>query len=60
MKRVVCFSFVFSKFPLVCLKAKFCNKFDSMEVKLVQELPRQLVIHDNFIKPLRRPDDVDR
>ncbi|CAE7236269.1 CIPK20 [Symbiodinium pilosum] len=30
--------------------AKFCNKFDSMEVKLVQELPRQLVIHDNFIK----------
>mmetsp|Transcript_54998 Transcript_54998/g.103032 ORF Transcript_54998/g.103032 Transcript_54998/m.103032 type:complete len:389 (-) Transcript_54998:58-1224(-) len=30
--------------------AKFCNKFDSMEVRLVQELPRQLVIHDNFIK----------
>eukprot|EP00440_Ansanella_granifera_P071805 gb/GFBE01077924.1/.p1 GENE.gb/GFBE01077924.1/~~gb/GFBE01077924.1/.p1 ORF type:complete len:390 (+),score=68.68 gb/GFBE01077924.1/:1-1170(+) len=30
--------------------AKFCNKADSLEVKLAQELPRQLVAHPNFIK----------
>ncbi|CAJ1454026.1 unnamed protein product, partial [Effrenium voratum] len=30
--------------------AKFCSKEDSMEVKLVQDLPRQLVKHENFIK----------
>lgn len=30
--------------------AKFCTKEDSMEVNIVQELPRQLVTHENFIK----------
>jgi len=30
--------------------AKFCSKKDSMEVRLVEELPRQLVAHENFIK----------
>eukprot|EP00930_Biecheleria_cincta_P064880 TRINITY_DN50569_c0_g1_i1.p1 TRINITY_DN50569_c0_g1~~TRINITY_DN50569_c0_g1_i1.p1 ORF type:complete len:396 (-),score=60.24 TRINITY_DN50569_c0_g1_i1:450-1610(-) len=30
--------------------AKFVSKADSSEVKLVSELPRQLVIHPNFIK----------
>lgn len=30
--------------------AKCCTKEDSMEVNIVQELPRQLVTHENFIK----------
>eukprot|EP00928_Gymnodinium_smaydae_P053604 TRINITY_DN37556_c0_g1_i1.p1 TRINITY_DN37556_c0_g1~~TRINITY_DN37556_c0_g1_i1.p1 ORF type:complete len:404 (-),score=92.59 TRINITY_DN37556_c0_g1_i1:136-1347(-) len=30
--------------------AKFCSKADSAEIRLVQTLPRELVVHPNFIK----------